>query len=240
MISRRAALAALVLVAAACGDTEDTSPSTTTTTTTSTSTTAPTTTTTAADACPSLTRYEATPDLTTAASDVDGDGASDQLRAFGVGGGDFVLQAELAAGGGGELAVPGDGVTAVALIGGADLDGDGRDEVWAKVGAGASATIIGLFRLDGCDLVPVTIGGAPAELPVGGSVGTTAGVECTATGILAHTASNTGGDAYEVTSTAFTLEDGALVDGTGSVSTTTAGAPELEVASGFTCGDLVL
>jgi hypothetical protein len=239
MMLRRAALAAVVLLTAACGDTEDSS-SPTTTTTTSTSTTEPTTTTTPADACPGLTPHDATPDLTTGAADVDGDGAPDQLRAFGVGGDDFVLQAELAAGGGGELAVPGDGVTPVAVVGGADLDGDGRDEVWAKVGAGASATIIGLFRLDGCDLLRVTIGGAPAELPVGGSVGTTAGVECTATGLVAHSASNIGGDTYEVTSTQYTLEDGTLVEGTGAASTVTAGEPAFEVASGFTCGDLEL
>jgi hypothetical protein len=61
---------------------------------------------------------------------------------------------------------------------GVDLNGDGTEEFFAKIGAGASATVMGIFDVIDCDLVHVTVDGAPAELTIGASVGNFSGYEC--------------------------------------------------------------
>ncbi len=132
----------------------------------------------------------------------------------------------------------------VEVLGLADVDGDGRDELWARTGAGASATILGLARRDGCTLERVIgQGGAPVELPVGGSVGSAAGVRCEASvdpeaDLTEYELRSNDGEEYEVTATEYAL-DGATLVRTG----THAGAAtsdDLERYTGFRCGDLRL
>ena len=64
------------------------------------------------------------------------------------------------------------------MVGGADAGGDAAEEIWVRVGSGASSTILALFRFRECELVAVTLNGEPAELPVGASVANTSGVTC--------------------------------------------------------------
>lgn len=60
-----------------------------------------------------------------------------------------------------------------------DLDRDGRDEVWRAVGTGASTEIVELRRRDaGCAETPVTLDGAPAQFPIGGTVTHLDGIRC--------------------------------------------------------------
>lgn len=118
--------------------------------------------------------------------DVDADGALDTVRSYTASGspgaGDWHLRVELAGGGGDDLTLPFDPAPAgVEVLGGAyvgssvDPGPEGtRPAIFATVGAGASATIIGLYRLVGCDLQPM----AGGEFPVGGGVMHTEHLRC--------------------------------------------------------------
>ncbi|TAL14356.1 MAG: hypothetical protein EPN99_14370 [Frankiales bacterium] len=80
--------------------------------------------------------------------DLDGDGRTDEVVSW-VRGGERVAQAWLATG---ENAVP-EALFSGDLLATADLDGDRRDEVLAATGDEATG-----FLLDGCRLVPITVG----------------------------------------------------------------------------------
>lgn len=82
-------------------------------------------------------------------ADLDGDGRTDEVVSW-VRGSERVVQAWLATG---ENAVP-EPLFDGELLAAADVDGDGRGEVFAATGAGSGRA----FVLDGCRLVPVTLG----------------------------------------------------------------------------------
>lgn len=237
------ALTAIGVVAAGCGGDDDSAASTTSrapTTTSRSGTTEPP----ASPACDEVTIPAEASQHTKASADVDGDGDTDEIHTFLVGDSDWHVQTVLAAGGGADLQLTTFDPGAVAVLGGIDLDDDGADEIWARTGSGASATILGLVRYADCALTRVTFAsGDPMELAVGGSVGTASGVECAAgssEAVIAHTASNTGDDEYQVTTTVFALEGTVLVQ-KGSTSTTVGtDDPLFERATSFTCGELHL
>ncbi len=118
--------------------------------------------------------------------DVDADGLADTVRSYTVSAspsaGDWHLRVELAAGGGVDLALPFDPAPAgVTVLGGAYIGSNvdpgpegARPAIFMTVGAGASASIVGLYRLVGCSLMPVTLG----EFPVGGGVMHTEHLRC--------------------------------------------------------------
>ena len=67
----------------------------------------------------------------------------------------------------------------VHVIGGADLDGDGRREVFVQIGHGASTAFVSAFRvLDNGGLAQLTVDGSPLDLGVNGSVGHLDGFSC--------------------------------------------------------------
>ncbi|MBA2281690.1 MAG: hypothetical protein H0W25_10730 [Acidimicrobiia bacterium] len=93
-----------------------------------------------------------------------------------------------------------------------DLDGDGTDEVWVQASTGASVLIYDLYRVDGCLLLPVGLGGAPASFAVGGTVGTQVGAFCTDSGaVVAVVATSDDGERYVGERTDFRLQGGELV-----------------------------
>ena len=243
------AVLALLLLGAGCGDDDDDDAvpraSTTTTDAQPSSTTAP-------DGSTSTTEVTCRPaplpsgasDVEEGAGDVDGDGRGDELRSYRASDG-WHLQVELTSGGGADLATglldPG----GFGVIGGADVDGDGADEVWARTGAGASAVIVGMARLDGCSLTRVALeGGDAADFPAGGSVGTTAGLDCAATDPSAHVttylASNTGDSTYEVVVVEHRLDGTILREVSRRTETTEVGDDLFARATTFRCGDLAL
>ena len=181
-----------------------------------------------------------------AAADLDGDDHDDQLQSYRVGDAEWHLRVSLARGGGADLEITPPNGSFVTVLGGADIDGDGADELWAQTGQGASAAILGIARLVGCDLVRVTTsGGDPAELPVGGSVGTASGVECearsdSAAHLTTYTASNQGGDRYEVRATEHVLDGAALVSRGTYTDEVAIGDEAFARASSFSCGRLTL
>ncbi|MGH9086467.1 MAG: hypothetical protein ACRDYW_13545 [Acidimicrobiales bacterium] len=247
---RRAPLAvlALLLLGAACGDDDGDAVRRASTTTTD----AGPTSTTSADGTTSTTEITCQParlpddasDLEEGAGDVDGDGRVDELRSYRTADG-WHVQVELASGGGADLSAGLTDAGGFGVIGGADVDGDGADEVWARTGAGASAVIVGLARLDGCSLTRVALeSGEAADFPAGGSVGTAAGLECAATDPSAHvttyTASNTGDTTYTVEVVEHRLDGNVLREVARRTETTEVGDDLFARATAFRCGDLAL
>lgn len=234
-------LAALVVAAAAlagCSDDGDDDAASTTTDATTTTTDA-TTTTTQAPVCPPVSVPAGAQEVTELDGDADGDGTHDELRTYRVGD-EWHLQVELAADGGGDLVLPSFG-GGIGLLGGADVDGDGNDEVWARTGSGASATIVGLARMTGCVLERVVFAtGELAEMPVGGSVGTTSGVECRDDTLVTFTATFLEGETYEVVATTFALDGSTLSEQGQETLQVDATDPDFVRYTSFSCGNLSL
>jgi hypothetical protein len=182
-------------------------------------------------------------DLTEQPGDVDGDGADDLLRTFRVGD-EWHLGVELARGGGADLVLASYG-GGIGIIGGADVDGDGNDEIWAQTGAGASATIVGLARFADCSLELVSFAsGSPAEMAVGGSVGTAGGLECTTPPggpgqLSTYTLTFRDDTTYDLRTVRYHLEGTTLVEDGDETGTVAAASPDLLRYASFTCGDLV-
>lgn len=159
-----------------------------------------------------------------AGADVDGDGDVDTIHAYATGDSDtpnqWWLQVSFAGGGGTTLPVdnPGALLSGVRANDGLDLNGDGTEEFFAKIGAGASATIMGIFDVIDCALVQATIDGQPAELTTGASLGNFSGYECLDIDVngandflLVYSGQRLGNsDDFEVTAIQYALQDGAL------------------------------
>lgn len=199
-----------------------------------------------AEACPETGLPDGAQADELAEGDVDGDGVTDELRTYRIAAtDDWRLQVTLAAGGGAAAPIVAFG-DRVGVIGGADVDGDGRDEVWIRTGAGASATIVGLVRFDDCELSQVGFAaGTPADLPVGGSVGASAGLECSASDhpgadLTAYRTTLVGDGEYEVSATEYALEGDALVERGTTADTVHSSDPDFLRYASFRCGPLSL
>ncbi len=106
--------------------------------------------------------------------DFDGDTAPDQVSAY------FVkrvwhLRVELTSGGGGDLNVSGRDVRP---LGGHDIDGDGRREVFAVVGSVDGFKQIGVYGASNCGVVEIAIGANPVRLEVGRTENAVKAVTC--------------------------------------------------------------
>jgi hypothetical protein len=98
-----------------------------------------------------------------------------------------------------------------------------------------------LARLVDCELQRVTFAtGGLAELPVGGSVGTSSGLECVADGLTAFTATLTEGSTYEVVATHYILDGTSLAERGTESTTVEATDDEFARYTSFGCGDLIL
>jgi len=120
--------------------------------------------------------------VSTATGDADGDGTRDTVTVFGTGTADdpapYRVRVALGDGhGAAETAItdaePGAGQQVRAL-------GVAIGLVFVQVGSGASAGVVGMFVLDGCDLARVTAPGsqAPAKFAIGGTVTSLSGLRC--------------------------------------------------------------
>ena len=157
--------------------------------------------------------------------DVDADGLNDTVRTYSVDGspsaGDWHVRVELAAGGGIDLGLPDDPAPgAVKMLGGAYVGsnvepgpGGRRPALFVTTGAGASASIVTLFRVDGCAIVKM---GGGAEFAVGAGVLHAQNLRCegvAGTSLLVYEeiATNDGGVSFDVTDTAYTRSANDLV-----------------------------
>jgi len=223
-------------------------PSETTISEPSTTTTRPTTTT--SPACPEVERATSDEGEVERALDADGDGEEDVAQMFADDDGTRSLVVGLSAGGGAVEVLPDVGEE-VALLGGADVDGDGSDELWLRVGSGAATVVLALYQLEGCRLEAVVFpNGDRVELPIGGSVANVVGAECASgresvvdreADLLVYEGRLVPGaaDEYEVTTTEHRL-DRAVLTPSPDGSRTETSQPDLAVVAGFRCGDLDL
>ncbi len=198
-----------------------TAPATTTTTTTVPATTAaPAPTTTAAPA-PTTTTLPPPPapcgvfpaipggalEVHTANLDAIGDGTADDVVTsyFDPATTQWQLRLVLPAGSTSELVVDGVGAGLMKVLGAAQVDGGGADELLAVVGAGAATQNLGAFgaTVDGC-LFRFALDGAPFVAPVGATVTRQDGLTCSPSGLVLGHAEESGGGLWDVSSTSLT------------------------------------
>ena len=130
-------------------------------------------------------------DLTTATGDFDGNGVTDDLYVW-KDGTQWIAHIETDGGFGAQSVLPTSQYSPARAIGGHDIDGDGVDEAFLQVEAGASTTVLGIYTLweavgsgaEGfsCALLPVKYSTAPAETSfiIGGPVLFQNGLQCRA------------------------------------------------------------
>ena len=252
-------LAALAVTLAACGgndsptasggtSTSTTAPALTTssavaTTTGQTVTTRPPATTVGPGAaCPSSPLPPNVVNVTTAAGSFDGDGKPDVLKAYQAAG-TWHLRVEASAGGEVDATVAnvaaGDAVKA---LGGFNVD-SGVDEVFASVGSGGYATLVGIWKAGGfCQLTRLTVNGQPSTFPVGASVRNRSGLRCVGgTAVQVLEAQSTDGAQYTGTIANYDIVGNTLVLANTSPPQVLAAAdPGLRPYGAFTCGSLSL
>jgi hypothetical protein len=205
-------------------------PATTAAPVTAPATTVATTTTLAPSGCAGLPALGAgTTESASVLVDADADGITDTIRSYATSSspvaGDWHVRVELAAGGGVDVALPDDPAPgAVKVLGGAYVGstvepgpGGMRPAIFVTTGSGASASIVTLFRLDTCNLVRMTVGGAgEATFAVGAGVVHAENLRCdgvAGTSVLAYQEIqlNADGVTFDVTDTGYTRTANDLV-----------------------------
>lgn len=236
---RRALLAVLVALAAACSDDEGDGAAVASTTTTdapapttTAAVPAPTSTAVAAPACPS--ELAAPTESLTYALELDGVAGDDAATASLADDG-WHLQVVLGDGGAADELLTTAPTDLARVVGPIDLDGNGTQELWVQVGTGAAATVVGLFRLDGCDLEPVLLDGTPAEFAIGGTVTLLQGLACGAADVTHLGATSEDGFTYATLERTYVLQGGELVAVGDETGTLAADDPELAAYSDFGC-----
>lgn len=192
---------------------------------------------------------------TSSSLDADGDGAADEVTAYAIGPnpgeGDWHLRVSFAAGGGSDITLaedPAPGVIRVlgsAYLGSTVEPGPGglRPALFVWTGSGASARVVGLYRVDGCELAAMTSPtGGPAGFVVGASVGHQEGLRCegvAGTSLLVEVLSepDATGSSFAVTRRAYTRDGNALVV-YGEPQDAIEAVPPLEAGQIVGCGDV--
>ena len=110
------------------------------------------------------------------------------------------------------------GAGGVRVFDGYDLNGSGKEEFFAKVGAGASIEILGLFEVVDCELRRISVEGVPSTFGVGGSLRFVNGLECYDADLngandflIVYTGERLGESSeFEITAEQYALQDGTL------------------------------
>jgi hypothetical protein len=191
--------------------------------------------------CPALRPLqEGTLEFAAVPGDFDGDGSQDELLTYQAAPNDWRIRVIFSDGGGTDAAIAhADDLIPPRPIGGFDIDGDGAQEAFITVGAGASTTLIGLFDIANCVATRISAGGTAATFSVGASTGAESGVVCPGDGTLRRTFAQRVDDGvfeggYEVFSLAGTnlVSEGST---TSQMST-----DDAATLAGFSCGDLII
>jgi hypothetical protein len=165
--------------------------------------------------------------------DVDGDGKRDVIQPSAT-----VLRITLSSTGKVVTApVHADAPTPPALLGTADIDRDGRAEVFLQTAQGASTEFATPYRFDGTSLKELQLDGGPARLGIGGSVTHGDGFRCLPNGQLeVRQAESTDGTTFTVLASDYRISGVQLV----LVSTRSGkgkqGTPSVESAYTADCG----
>jgi hypothetical protein len=152
-----------------------------------------------------------------APGDVDGDGAADGVMVT-------ATEVTVALSGGGRVSAPiaDSDLPKPAVSGLADLDRDGRNEVWLETARGASTSFVQAYRYDGAALRELTYDGGHIRFGIGGSVTHGDGFTCTDNGsLVVSTAESDDGSTYRVRRRTFRVSGATLVLALETVATTT-------------------
>lgn len=123
------------------------------------------------------------------------------------------------------------------LLGTADVDRDGRVEVFLETGRGASTAFATPYRFDGVRLREVQLDGSPARLGLGGTVTHGEGFRCRPDGRLeVLSAQSADGERFTVTTTTYRLTATALVETRRTSTTGKQGDPFVNAAFTADCG----
>jgi hypothetical protein len=98
------------------------------------------------------------------------------------------------------------------VLGRRDLDADGVYELFVKTGSGASTDLIGVFLVEDCRAVQVTMGGSPAEFPVGAALLHIDGLQASSDTLVVYSGTSTDGEAFDVAGRRLRLDSGALTE----------------------------
>jgi hypothetical protein len=98
------------------------------------------------------------------------------------------------------------------VLGRRDLDADGVHELFVKTGSGASTDLIGVFGVEDCRTVQLTMGGSPAEFPVGAALRHIDGLQVSSDTLVVYTGTSTDGEAFDVAWRTLRLDSGALTE----------------------------
>ena len=248
---RNAALVVAVLLLAACGDDDaDTAEDAPADETTTTDAGEETTTTDADDgqepdeaACPDDAPIPAEASALSdapVAYDGNGDGEQDILTVY-EDDGDWMLHVEWAAGGTSAVWLDEAGSMGARPLGGYDLSGDGADEAWVAMAGPAAGSIVGIYRTEGCELIPVFDAdtGSPFTFTVTATIGNFSGATCDGFGdidLYSGELAGPDGEEYMVSQAPHTYDEGQLLAEFGD-----AGSVHLDDLGQYTtldCGDL--
>jgi hypothetical protein len=142
-----------------------------------------------------------------APGDVDGDGQADTVTVT-------TTTLTVALSGGRSVSAPivGSDVPKPVVSGLADLDRDGRAEVWVETARGASTSFVQAYRYDGTKLSELTFAGGHIRFGIGGSVTHGDGFACTPEGhLVVTTAESDTGTSYRVRTRTFRVSGAALL-----------------------------
>ncbi|MDX6217011.1 MAG: hypothetical protein QOG99_2595 [Frankiales bacterium] len=124
-----------------------------------------------------------------------------------------------------------------ALLGTADIDRDGRAEVFLQTAQGASTQFATPYRFDGTSLKELQLDGGPARLGIGGSVTHGDGFRCLPTGLLeVRQADSTDGTTFTVHASDYRISGTQLVLVSSRTGKGKQGTPSVESAYTADCG----
>ena len=138
--------------------------------------------------------------------DVDGDGKKDSVRATAE-----LLTVELTSGGTVTAPVHADSPRSAPVLGYADVDRDGRSEVFLETAEGASTQFVTPYRYDGKGLSELQLDDGPVRLGIGGSVTHGDGFRCTGGQLQVISSDSQDGTAYTVHIDTYKVVKAALV-----------------------------
>lgn len=125
--------------------------------------------------------------------DVDGDGTRDSVRSSAT-----LLTVELSSGSTVTAPINADAPRSAPILGYADIDRDGRSEIFLETAQGASTQFATPYRYDGKVLRELQLEGGPARLGIGGSVTHGEGFRCSGGKLEVLNATSEDGSAYTV------------------------------------------
>ncbi|MCU1603477.1 MAG: hypothetical protein JWO22_4186 [Frankiales bacterium] len=231
---RRAALVVPLLLAAACSS-GSTAPTATPTLGPKTLTQAPTSEPTSPTTSPTPSPTATARAIPAADGDVDGDGKRDVIQPSAT-----VLKVTLSSTGRVVTApVHQDDPGPASLLGTADVDRDGRAEVFLQTAEGSSTQFATPYRFDGTSLRELQLDGGPARLGIGGSITHGDGFRCLPNGHLeVRQAESSDGTAFTVNATEYRIAGVQLVIVSTRSGKGTQGTASVESAYTADCGSV--